>query len=176
MYLTLKELLDFETTTDNTVIFDLKMFVISYCQIYTFHPSLNLDKTVIFRSFEQNAEEIYDLSHFRQEHVPFIDRLTFQQLKDVASAVLAREKATSLVERFSVGLKFTIDTLNNCFSSTVKPKFLELNDSKKQAFIMENTLIPSQAACSICGCLLDVEAKGESKRWYDFIVEWEHLF
>lgn len=41
---------------------------------------------------------------------------------------------------------------------------------------MENTLIPSQAACSICGCLLDVEAKGESKRWYDFIVEWEHLF
>ena len=69
-----------------------------------------------------------------------------------------------------------MDTLNNCFSSTVKPKFLELNDSKKQAFIMENTLIPSQAACSICGCLLVVEAKGESKRWYDFIVEWEHLF
>lgn len=140
--------------------------MISYYQIYTFHPSLNLGNIVIFRSFEQNAEETYDLSHFRQEHVPFFDRLTFRQLKDATSAILAREKATSLVGRFSVGLKFTINTLNNWFSSTVQPKFLELNKSKKQVFIMENTLIHSQAPCSICGFLLDVEAKGESKRFY----------
>ena len=69
---------DFKTTTANAVIFDPKMFVISYCPIYTFYPSLNLDKIVIFRSFQQNAEEIYDLSHFRQEHEPFFDRITFQ--------------------------------------------------------------------------------------------------
>ena len=56
---------DFERTTDDTVFLDPKMFVVNYCQIYSFHPSLNLDKIVIFRSFQEIPEEIYDLSHFR---------------------------------------------------------------------------------------------------------------
>ena len=60
---------DFVTTTGDSVFFEPKMFVVSYCQTYSFHPSLNLEKLVIFRSFQRSAEEIYDLSHFRQEHV-----------------------------------------------------------------------------------------------------------
>lgn len=60
---------DFETTTGDTVFFDPKMFVVSYCQIYSFHPSLNLEKIAVFRSFQQSAEEIYNLSHFKQEHI-----------------------------------------------------------------------------------------------------------
>ena len=102
---------DFEITTGDTVFFHPKMFVVRYCQIYSFHPSLNLEKVVIYRSFQQSAEEIYDINHFRQEHVAFFDRATFFQLKDAASAVVAREKSTSLAELFSVELKFTIDTL-----------------------------------------------------------------
>ena len=43
---------DFETTTGNAIFLDPKMFVVSYCQIYSFHPSLKLDKIVIFRSFQ----------------------------------------------------------------------------------------------------------------------------
>ena len=35
---------DFETTTGDAVFFNPKMFTISYCQIYTFHPSLILKK------------------------------------------------------------------------------------------------------------------------------------
>ena len=85
--------LDFETTTRDTVFFfDPKTFVVDYCQIYSFHRSLNLEKTVIFRNFQQSAKEIYDLSHFRQEDVAFFNRTTFCQLKDAASAVLVREK------------------------------------------------------------------------------------
>ena len=105
-----------------------KMFVISYCQIYAFHPSLNLDKIVIFRSFQQKADEIYSLDDFRNEHIPFFDRVTFQQLKDTAASVLAREKSTSLSELFSVELNFTTDTLNKWFKSVFKSKFLELNE------------------------------------------------
>ena len=52
---------DYETATGDD---DKKMFLISHCQIYSFHPKLNLDKIVIFRSFQQSAEEIYDLNHF----------------------------------------------------------------------------------------------------------------
>ena len=33
---------DFEITTGDIVFSDPKMFVVSYCRIYTVHPSLNL--------------------------------------------------------------------------------------------------------------------------------------
>ena len=46
---------DFEITTGDSVFFDPKMFIVSYCQFYPFHPSLNLDKIVIYRSFQQTA-------------------------------------------------------------------------------------------------------------------------
>ena len=51
---------DFETTTGDSVFFDPKMFLVSYCQIYSFHPALGLDKIAIFGSFQQSAEEMYD--------------------------------------------------------------------------------------------------------------------
>ena len=92
---------DFETTTDDVVFLDPKMFLVSYYQIYSFHPSLNLDKIVIFRSFQQSPEEIYNLSYFRNEHIPYFDKITFRQLKDAATAVLAHEKSTLLSELFS---------------------------------------------------------------------------
>ena len=104
---------DFETTKGDVIFLDPKMFVVSYCEIYTFHPSLNLDKIFIFRSFQQGPEEIYDLNHFREKHISYFDKVTFNQLKDAATAVLAREKSFPLSELFSVELKFTIDTLTN---------------------------------------------------------------
>ena len=70
---------DFETTAGDSVTDDKKMFVISYCQIYAFHPSLNLDKIVIFRSFQQNFEEINRLDHFSQDHIQFFDPVAIKQ-------------------------------------------------------------------------------------------------
>ena len=102
---------DFETTTGDSILHDPKIFVISYCQIYAFHPDLKLDKIVIFRSFQQNTEEIYSLNHFSQEHIKHFDAVTFNQLKDAAINALVCQKSKSLSELFSVELKFTIGTL-----------------------------------------------------------------
>ena len=151
---------DFETTTGNAVFIDPKMYVVSYCQIYSFHPILNLEKNVIFRSFQQSADETYDLSHFQQEHVAFFDRTTFFRFKDAATTILALEKATSLAELFSAELKFTIDTLNSWFTNRIKPKFLELNDIRRKHFIEKNPLTPKTVRC-ICGFLVDVNNSGE---------------
>ena len=71
-----------ETTTGDNVFNNNKIFVISYCQLCAFHPDLNLDKTVIFGSFQQTEDEIYDLSQFSQDHVKYFDKIIFQQLKD----------------------------------------------------------------------------------------------
>ena len=140
----------------------------SYWQIYSFYASLNLAEIVIFRSFQQSPEEIYDLTHFRQEHIPYFDKITFCQLKYVATSVLEREKSTSLAELFSIELKFTTDTLSSWFSDIFEPKFLELDDIRKQMFIKENPMVPFKTTCCICGFLPDTEVCGEHQRWYDF--------
>ena len=132
----------------------------SHCQIYAFHPSLNLEKIVIFRSFQQSAGEICDLRHCQQEHVTFFDRTTFFKLKDAATTVLAGEKATSPAELFSAELKFTIDTLNNWLSNRIKPKFLELIDIKRKHFIEKNSLTP-ETVCCICRFVVDANTSGK---------------
>ena len=109
---------DFETTTGDSVFFDSKMYVVSYCQIYAFHPALNLDKIML---------------HFKSKHAPFFDNITLKQLKGAASAVLSRQKCTTL-ELFLIELKFTIDTLRDWFNRIIKPKFFELDCSKKTAW------------------------------------------
>lgn len=130
---------DFETTTSDDIFQDRKMFAINYCQINVFHLALNLDKIVIFRSFQQSAEEIFDLNHFRQGHVAFFfDKVTFNQLKDGVTTVLACKKSTSLSQLFSIELKFTIDTPTSWFKHTIKPKFVELEEIMKQIFVREN--------------------------------------
>ena len=53
---------DFETTTTGgsvCFLFDLQMFVVSYCQIYSFHSSLNLDiqtKLSFFKAFNKQLK------------------------------------------------------------------------------------------------------------------------
>ena len=79
--------------------------------IYTFHPDLNLDKIFIFLSFLQTEDEIYNLSHFCQDHVKYFDKVIFQQLKNLTKNVPNKVKPTSLLEMFSSELKFTTDIL-----------------------------------------------------------------
>ena len=70
---------------------------------------------MVFRSCQQTPEQIYDLSHFKNERAAFFDKTTFYQLRDATSAVLAQEKSISLVESFSVELKFTNDIIKAWF-------------------------------------------------------------
>lgn len=68
--------------------------MISYFQIYAFHPDLNLDNIVVFCSFQQIEDEIYNLNPFSQDQAKCFDKVTFQQLKDFATNVL--NKVTSI--------------------------------------------------------------------------------
>ena len=92
----------------------------------SFNKSLNFDKMVIYRSYQKTADEVDDISHFRQEHVPLFDQVTLRQLKDGASAVAFKEKCTSLAEMFYIELKFTIDALTLWFNRIIKPRLFEL--------------------------------------------------
>lgn len=162
---------DFETATDDAVFFDSKIYVMCYCIIFSFKKVLNFHKIVIYRTFQQSAQELYSLDHFRTEHVPFIDGTTALQLKDAASAVLYREKCTSLAELFSIELKFTIDTLKAWFDN-IKPNFFELDWEKKRDWRKKNPLTET-IVCIICNLPLDIEARNG---WFNHVAKSEHLF
>ena len=162
---------DFETTTtDGSPIFDPKMFVVSYCQIYSFHPPLNLDKIV--SNFSTDSWGDLWLKSFSAGTCSFFNKTTFYQLKGAASAVLLQEKATSLAELFSVELKFTVDTLSDWFSRIIKLNFFEIDDIKKQIYKKKNPINKTKTICSICGFPLSID----SARWFDFIVKCKQLF
>ena len=95
--------------------------------------------------------------------------------------VLYKENAVALAELFALELKFTIDTLVNWFNSTIKTKFLELDNFQKQAFMEKNPLDLAKTTCSICGfsfvfLLTKVMNKQNLTTWFDFIVQQEYLF
>ena len=88
------------------------MFVIRYCQIYTFHTDFKLDKIIIFRSFEETEEEIYSLDHISQAHTSYFDSVTFNQLRDAAPKVLGDEKSMDLNLLRIIWLKGRMTYLN----------------------------------------------------------------
>ena len=87
---------DFETTTGDSILYDPKIFVLSYCLVYSSHPDLKLDEMVIYKSFQQNFEEICSLDQFSREYVKFFDPVTLDQMKDAATNALVCQKSTSL--------------------------------------------------------------------------------
>lgn len=162
---------DFETTTGHALFCDSKTYVMSYCLIFTFNKGLDMDKIVIYRGFQQTSQQLYDLSHFRQEQVSFFDRITLKYLKDAASAVVSREKCTSLAELFSTELKFTIDTLKSWHTRIMKPKCFELDSYDKKEWIKNNPLT-RDAVCTICDFPMDPESESG---WFDHAAKTEHL-
>ena len=91
---------DFETTAGSVVFFDAKMYVVSYCIIVAFHPDLNIPRLYIYRSYDQDGEELTSLVHFETVQQNFFDQKenfnpkTLAQLRDAALAVENRKKKT----------------------------------------------------------------------------------
>ena len=100
-----------------------------------------------FQKFPAQPRRILQPKSFLAETLPNFNRVIFNQLKDAATSVLAREKSTSLPELFFVKLNFAVDTLNKLFKHTIKSKFLELNNIQKQIFVKENIIDPSKTMC-----------------------------
>ena len=105
--------------------------------IIAFHQSINLPRIVIFRSFDQNENELYSLSHFNIIDFDFFNQekgyynfTTLRELKSAALNVLQKESNTALAEMFNIELKFTVDAIKKWLSDNKKS--CELDFDKKQ--------------------------------------------
>ena len=95
--------------------------------IIAFRQTINLPRKVIFRSFDQNENELYSLSHFNiidfdffNQNKRYFNFTTLRQLKTAASNVLQKESNTALAEMFKIELKFTVDAIKKWFSDNKK--------------------------------------------------------
>ena len=77
--------------------------------IIAFRQTINLPRKVIFRSFDQNENELYSLSHFNIIDFDFFNQnnryfnfTTLRQLKTASLNVLQKESNNALAEMFSV--------------------------------------------------------------------------
>ena len=173
---------DFEMTTGDSVLHDQKIYFISYCQIYAFHPKLKLPKILVFSSFQQNFDQITSLHHQSQEHIPYFDQITMSQMKETAMRVLYKENTVALTEIFVLWLKFAIDTPVKCFNSTIKAKFLELGISENKNLWRKKSIRPCKNYLQYLRfklCLSFCKGHKETLNlttWFDFIVQQEYLF
>ena len=124
---------DFETTAvqaSQKHLEDKKMYPISYSLIFGFHPKLQLDRTVIFRSFNHSLEQLNGASCL-DEMLQNFDPITAIQLKDCTESAFKKRKKNSISEIFSCELKFNCDILKKWFSKKFTRRFLELDAFSK---------------------------------------------
>ena len=119
---------DFETSTGSDLFQDKKNVRTS------FHPKLDIERIVIFCTFQQNQDQLFYLSHLKDQMLEFVDPITLNQLKDTCLKIYNKECLFALLEMFSVKLIVTIDLLAKWFYQTYKSRFLELDALTKQKY------------------------------------------
>ena len=78
---------DFETTSGKKVYHfdgDATLYPVSYAFVVTFHPSLNIDKIFVVRSFNYTFEQLNDVGYLSSEMLPYCGPLTVRQLRNYA--------------------------------------------------------------------------------------------
>ena len=136
--------------------------------IIAFHPELKLPRLVIYRSYNQNKNEISSLSHF-QILITKIKKVTLNQLENSSFSVQNKDNCNALVEMFNIELKFTVDCLKFWFKHQ---KVLKLDEETKMNF---RTLSPqtNEMICTICDFPLNPRVENG---WTDHIFKAKYLF
>ena len=76
--------------------------MISYCMIFTSHPNLKMERIVIYRSFQQNQEELSDLNHLKERMLQYVDSVTLNQLKDAGIKVHEKNQVLPCLKCFQL--------------------------------------------------------------------------
>ena len=109
----------------------------------------------------------------------FEDEKMMIQLKDCALAVHARNSKIGTSEMFTTELKFTTDCLLKWFDTKFKPTNLELSNSAKRKYEIENPIDWLHDCCCICTFPLKInatrfDADSQTMSYVNFNIFKEH--
>ena len=175
---------DFETTalTDNCLDPEQKkMFVVSYVMIVAFHPALNLERVIIYRSFAHTLEQLSNINYLSREQVAFIDSHLIHMLKDGANEVSKRKCKNSLGQMFSIESTLVKKTLLKWFNQKFKRSFEKIKPMEKLRFESSNKIDWKKDKCILCKFPMKLEPTNyltpDSEMTYgDFMIRFEHKF
>ena len=131
------------------------MSAVSYVTLFALHGDLHIDSVIFERSFGYFYERLAELRYLTRKQLKFEDEKTMLQLKYYALAVYARKSKIVISEMFTTELKFTADSLFKWFNATFKSNNLELSNSAKRKYKIENSIDWLCDHCCICTLLLE---------------------
>ena len=175
--------IDFETTAPTDKMFDpecCKIKPVSYSIIFAFHPSFNLNRVIILRSFGHSLLNLTTVGYLTSEQLKYRDEITMKQLRDAAINVNEGNNPNAIAEMFSIELKFASDCLIRWFNE--KFKKTELSFSEKKEYELKNPIDWENGRCEICtfplniNPSLNVETNIEKMTYADFLIQKEHKF
>ena len=126
------------------------MYPVSYCFIIAFNLSLQLNKIVVLRSFNDNEDQLADVSYLPDDLLRLRERATTQQPSSCIKDVVARKNYFSLIEIICCELKLAVDICRKWTYEKFIRKNLSLDLQTKiqyKNFNRVNYTFP----CVICG-------------------------
>ena len=139
-----------------------------------------MHRIVVYGSFQQTQDELFDLSHLKEKMLQYVDPVTLNQLKDAAINIFEKKLSFALSEMFSVELQFRIHALLKWFYNINKWRFVEINTLTKQKYQKNHPIDWYQTKRVICDYKKTVSYSfgplNEEITFYDFVVEKENLF
>ena len=157
------------------------MFVVSYVMIVAFHPTLKLERVIIYRSFAHTLDQLSNINYSTREQIGFIDNYLVHMLKDCAYEVSRRQCKNSLGQMFSVESALVKKTLLKWFNAKFKRTFTELRPITKLRFEAAKKINWQKDKCVICKFPMKLEPTNwqtpSSEMTYgDFVICFEHTF
>ena len=84
--------------------------------IVAFHPELNLERIMIYRSFVHSLDQLTTLSYLTREQITYIELHLINMLRDAAFKVTKRKCKNILGQMFSVECALVKKTLLKWFN------------------------------------------------------------
>ena len=152
-----------------------KRFAVSYVIVFAFHSDLHYDRLIIERISGHSFERLADLIYLTHKQLKFKDEKTLLQLKDWALAVQARYSKIAISEIFTTELKFVADCLLKWFNAKFKSSNLELSNTAKRKYGIENLVDWSRNCCSSCPFPLEIngtkfDVDSQTMSYVNFII------
>ena len=106
---------------------DATLYPVFYRFVVAFHPSLNLDRIFVVRSFNHTFDQFNDIGYLLDKMLPCYNPITVQHLRDCAIATHEERKKLLPSDMFSCKLKFVIDSLKRWLAEKYFRRYKELN-------------------------------------------------
>ena len=149
--------------------------------IVAFHPELNLERIIIYRSFAHSLDQLTTLNYLTREQITYIEPHLINMLRDVAFEVTKRKCKNILGQMFSIECALVKKTLLKWFNMKFKRQFEKLNPFKKMRFESQNPINWKENKCVICKFPLKLEPTNyltpdNEMTFGDFIIRFKHKF